>query len=157
MRTGFSPYPSSLVCLLSFSALTNTTLAYKLHRRAPAEHVVLTNCVDEKGYKSSEMAYYPAAPGTVSYQDFANVTTLPGTHQAWENTITSATFPTKVIFTANLGDKVKPGEYAGSGENGYGSFSCWGGTGEKVYWHNGKTCSMIYDCDHRSKPGSYAL
>ncbi|RPA80217.1 hypothetical protein BJ508DRAFT_327530 [Ascobolus immersus RN42] len=153
MRVGSSPTPSTLVWLFSLLSLIDFALAYTIRRRDEnPEHVVLADCVDEKGYKSSEMAYFPDTPGKVGYQDFAVVETSPGTHRTWVDSITSATFPTKVIFEANLGASVVAGEYAGSATNGYGKFSCWGGTGGQLYWHDGKTCYMVYDCDHRPKP-----
>jgi hypothetical protein len=116
------------------------------------EHVVLANCKDEFGIKSSQMAYYSAAinpyPSSV-----ANVTTPNGQTATWEGTgPISATFPDGDIFTVNIPAVVSQGQYAGPGNNNYGPFTCWYNWNASLYHWGGNTCDEVYDCNHQAAP-----
>ncbi len=128
----------------------------RLLSRADAEHVVLADCKASNSQFSSQMAYYPGSPQGAP-QDVAIVPTTAGQYSLWVDAETSALFTTSgVTFTADLGPKVADGEYAGSGDNGYGSFSCWAKYKKDLYTWNNITCSMVYDCDHRNASDSAA-
>lgn len=127
-----------------------------LYTRSNAEHVVLANCITDQGTLSSEMAYFTGSPNS-SPDDTAVVSTPFNTTRKWADSRTSTLFlDTNVRFTADLGPDVADGEWAGTGDNGYGTFVCWekasgdlysGDTGEEE-----NRCSGVYDCDHAATP-----
>ncbi|KAK3937021.1 hypothetical protein QBC46DRAFT_268445 [Diplogelasinospora grovesii] len=123
-------------------------------RRAasPGEHVVLADCIDPNRVVSSEMAYFQGAPGP-NPQDVAVVKTDPGKTALWVSSTTSALWTdTGVTFTAVLGPKVDDGQYAGTGDNGYGNFTCWQKFVVSLYTYDGTQCSQVYDCNHDAAP-----
>ena len=136
-----------LPLLLSFSS------ASSLFPRANEEHVVLADCRDGDGVFSSQMAYFPGAPGKKP-QDVSVVSTPAGQTALWVGQTTKSLFSTSgVTFTAQLGPKGDEGSFAGTGDNGYGNFTCWQRFNLNLYEYGGNTCSQVYDCDHEPVPG----
>ncbi|RYP69809.1 hypothetical protein DL771_005918 [Monosporascus sp. 5C6A] len=124
----------------------------RLVSRADNEHVVLADCRGLNNAFSSQMAYYPGNPRGAP-QDVAVVPTPDGQYSLWVDTTTSGLFTTTgVTFTAVLGPRVAEGAYAGTGDNGYGNFSCWARYAKDLYEWDNTSCSMVYDCDHRAAP-----
>lgn len=131
--------------------LSHELPAPALHRRITGEHVVLADCRDTANKVSSQMAYYLAEPGPTP-EDVAVVVTNPGQAALWINAVTSALFTnTGVTFTATIGPKVAEGEWAGTGDNGYGSFNCWQKYVGGLYRYESTTCSQVYVCNHNAK------
>ncbi|ROW04863.1 hypothetical protein VMCG_04886 [Cytospora schulzeri] len=97
-----------------------------LYTRGHAEHVVLANCRSPDGILSSEMASYTGSPQNTP-DDIAIVDTSPD---------------------------VADGEWAGTGDNGYGSFVCWETSLPDSYYDEalGTECSGVYDCNHEATP-----
>ncbi|KAK4652999.1 hypothetical protein QC762_504170 [Podospora pseudocomata] len=124
-----------------------------IKKRIPGEHVVLADCRDRKNVVSSQMAYYVGDPGPIP-GDVAIVETPPGQTALWINTETSALFyNSNVTFTAWLGPKVGDGQFAGTGDNGYGNFTCWQRFKFDLYRYNNDTiCSGVYACNHDAMP-----
>jgi hypothetical protein len=123
-----------------------------LHTRDEGEHVVLADCRDRSGVVSSQIAYFPKDPGPTP-QDVAVVVTTPGQAALWVNTNTSGLFTdTGVVFRATLGPRVEEGQFAGTGENGYGNFSCYQKYVKDLYTYETTTCSQVYLCDHSDPP-----
>ncbi|KAK1829339.1 hypothetical protein QBC39DRAFT_134645 [Podospora conica] len=121
------------------------------------ETVVLADCLDSANIISSQMAYFPGAPSSRP-QDVAIVATTPKEAALWVNSKTAARFTaTNTVFVANIGPKVAQGKYAGSGNNGYGDFSCWEQYTPKLYKYGDTVCSQVYFCDHRDPPGRILL
>jgi hypothetical protein len=126
--------------------------SHALHRRDEGEHVVLADCRDQSGVVSSQIAYFPGDPGPAP-QDVAVVVTTPGQAALWVNTNTSGLFTdTGVVFRATLGPRVEEGQFAGTGENGYGNFSCYQNYVKDLYTYETTTCSQVYLCDHSDPP-----
>ncbi|KAL2268269.1 hypothetical protein VTJ83DRAFT_3115 [Remersonia thermophila] len=126
--------------------------AGRLLRRNDGEHVVLADCRDANGVVSSQMAYFPGEPGPFP-KDVAVVVTQPGQAALWINANTSGLFTdTGVTFTASLGPAVNEGQFAGTGENGYGSFSCYRNYVPRLYVYDNTECSQVYLCDHSDPP-----
>jgi hypothetical protein len=122
--------------------------AAALEKRIDGEHVVLADCRDQSGTISSQMAYFLSAPGPLP-KDVAIVVTTPGQAALWVNGNTTGLFTdTGVRFTSTLGPKVEEGQYAGTGENGYGSFGCWQRYVKGLYTYDQTECSQVYDCEH---------
>ena len=124
-----------------------------LTRRADvAEHVVLADCRDGEGVQSSQMAYYNNS--ITSYPNsVAAVRTAKGQMAHWEGPdLISATFDSGVTFTANITTVVAQGQYAGTGENDYGSFTCWYNSTSNLYHWGNATCDEVYDCNHQALP-----
>ncbi|KAK5661801.1 hypothetical protein OQA88_9903 [Cercophora sp. LCS_1] len=137
---------------LAFLGLSVPASAGVLRPRIDGEHVVLADCRDAAGVVSSQIAYFRGSPGP-SPQDVAVVVTSPGQAALWVNTNTSALFTdTGVTFTSTLGPKVADGEYAGTGHNGYGGFSCWQKYQKNLYTYDGTTCHQVYACNHDPAP-----
>jgi hypothetical protein len=116
------------------------------------ENVVLANCIDQNGVKSSYMAYFVGAitnlPTTV-----AQVSTPPGETEAWEGSgMISVVFQNGVYFNVTIPHPVANGAYAGVGQNNYGNFSCWYDNKPNQYNWGNNTCDMIYDCNHLAAP-----
>jgi hypothetical protein len=131
----------------------------KLDRRVQGdsgEHVILTSCQDQNGVKSSQMAYFKSNPGP-SPDSVAIVQTGTGLTRVWEKGITSATFQDSDVFTANITAPVPQGEYAGTGQNNYGPFTCWDNYVPNLYKRNGDICTEIYDCNHSAAPSKLIL
>jgi hypothetical protein len=127
------------------------TAAISIQPRANDEHVVLADCRDGNGHISSQMAYYPGYP-LGSPQDVAQVATPNGQSALWAGATTVGLFTTTgVSFTAKLGPKAAEEAFAGTGDNGFGTFTCWQRYRAELYVYSGTTCSMVYDCDH--EPG----
>ncbi|KAL2163555.1 hypothetical protein VTH06DRAFT_5613 [Thermothelomyces fergusii] len=123
-----------------------------LWARAEGEHVVLADCVDTAGLLSSQIAYFPGDPGPRP-KDVAVVKTERGQTALWVNSNTSALFTTTAVtFTALIGPHVEEGEFAGIGDNGYGSFSCYQRHQKDLYRYDRTTCSQVYLCDHSLPP-----
>lgn len=130
-----------------------------LYTRAAAEHVVLADCVTTNGVVSSEMAYFSGSPDSTP-DDAAVVDTSYNSSRQWANTTTATLFlDTNVTFTAVLRPEVAQGEWAGTGENGYGNFVCWETTLPSLYRNEaeGTECSGVYDCDHAATPSKCLL
>ncbi|KAL1843469.1 hypothetical protein VTJ49DRAFT_1579 [Mycothermus thermophilus] len=124
----------------------------RLLRRAENEHVVLADCRDSNGVVSSQIAYFPDEPGPFP-EDVAVVVTQPGQAALWINANTSGLFTdTGVTFTASLGPAVEEGQFAGTGENGYGNFSCYRNYVPRLYTYDNTECSQVYLCDHSDPP-----
>jgi hypothetical protein len=129
-----------------------------LHKRIENEHVVLADCRDNGGVVSSQMAYFVGDPGPVP-NDVAVVVTPAGQAALWVNANTSGLFTdTGVTFRANLGPRVEEGQFAGTGDNGYGNFSCYQQFVAQLYKYGGSggtTCNQVYLCDHSKPPGEF--
>ncbi|ROV99751.1 hypothetical protein VSDG_03113 [Cytospora chrysosperma] len=96
-----------------------------LYTRADAENVVLADCRSASGVLSSEMAYFGGSPDSTP-DDTAIIDTSYNTTQQWANATTSTLFSdTGTTFTAVLRPEVAQGDWAGTGDNGYGSLVCW--------------------------------
>jgi len=122
------------------------------HRAENPEHVVLADCRDPKAVVSSQIAYFEGEPGKTP-KDVAVVHTNPGEAALWINANTSGLFTdTGVTFVATIGPKVADGDFAGTGHNGYGSFSCWQNYHKDLYSYGGTTCSQVYFCNHEPVP-----
>jgi hypothetical protein len=113
--------------------------------RGNSEHVLLCNCVDSKGAKSSQMAYYS---GDVSGSPSSTTVTNTGRTTIWEGAEVSAKFSDGNRFTSNIPGTVPEGTCAGTAKNDYGSFYCHKSSRSNLYTANGATCSSIYDCNH---------
>ncbi|KAK4162439.1 hypothetical protein QBC43DRAFT_321936 [Cladorrhinum sp. PSN259] len=125
-----------------------------ISRRLDGEHVTLSDCRDKSNVFSSQAAYFPGEPGPTP-QDVSVITTEPGQAALWINTNTTALFTgTSVKFTATLGPKVSDGEFAGTGENGYTTFTCWQEYKPNLYEYDKTTCSQVYDCNHDPMPSA---
>lgn len=125
-----------------------------LHSRAGAEHVVLANCRSSNGVLSSEMAYFSGSPKSKP-DDTTIVDTSYNITRQWANARTSTLFPdTNTTFTAVLRPDVAQGAWAGTGDNGYGTFVCWETNLPELYYDGdvGTECSGVYDCDHEATP-----
>ncbi|KAH6847206.1 hypothetical protein B0I37DRAFT_397483 [Chaetomium sp. MPI-CAGE-AT-0009] len=132
--------------------------SHPLHKRDEGEHVVLADCRDRSGVVSSQIAYFPGEPGPTP-QDVAVVVTTPGQAALWVNTNTSGLFTdTGVVFRATLGPRVEEGQFAGTGENGYGNFSCYQNYVKDLYTYDSSTtCSQVYLCDHSDPPREFCV
>ncbi len=121
------------------------------------EHVILADCKDnQSGSLSSQMAYFPSTPNGTP-QDVAVVQTPQGQTALWASTTTKGLFTdTDTTFVAILGPKVDDGQFAGTGSNGYGNFTCWQQYSPNLYTYSGTTCSQVYDCNHSPPPGKPA-
>ncbi|KAK4096149.1 hypothetical protein N658DRAFT_459203, partial [Parathielavia hyrcaniae] len=98
------------------------------------------------------MAYFTGAPGP-SPRDVAVVKTNPGETALWANSNTTGFFTTSgVTFWANLGPRVDEGEFAGTGDNGFGRFSCYQRYVKDLYTYGDTVCSQVYLCDHSVPP-----
>lgn len=129
--------------------------SHRLHARNEGEHVVLADCRDQSGVVSSQIAYFEQDPGPQP-KDVAVVVTTPGQAALWVNTNTSGLFTdTGVVFRATLGPRVEEGQFAGTGENGYGNFSCYQNYVKDLYIYEKTTCSQVYLCDHSDPPGEF--
>ncbi|XXG99981.1 hypothetical protein Hte_006322 [Hypoxylon texense] len=127
-------------------------MASSLWTRANTENVVLADCTgtENVGDLASEVAYFTGSPDN-SPDDISVVTT--GSHQSWANRTTSALFTdTGVTFTAVLREHGDAGDYAGTGNNGYGNFTCWQMASTYLYTHNSRNCFVVYDCNHLGAP-----
>ncbi|KAK4203199.1 hypothetical protein QBC40DRAFT_275200 [Triangularia verruculosa] len=133
--------------------LSPRSLKHVIEKRIPGEHVVLADCRDRKNVVSSQMAYYVGDPGPIP-GDVAVVETPPGQTALWVNTETSALFyNSNVTFKAVLGPKTGEGLFAGTGDNGYGNFTCWQRYKNNLYNYNNDTlCSQVYACNHDAVP-----
>ncbi|KAK0714209.1 hypothetical protein B0T21DRAFT_375434 [Apiosordaria backusii] len=133
--------------------LSSRTTKHLIEKRIPGEHVVLADCRDRKNVVSSQMAYYVGDPGPIP-GDVAIVETPPGQTALWVNTETSALFyNSNVTFKALIGPKVGDGQFAGTGDNGYGNFTCWQRYKPQLYNYNNDTlCSQVYACNHDAMP-----
>ncbi|KAK4237093.1 hypothetical protein C8A03DRAFT_45021 [Achaetomium macrosporum] len=127
---------------------------HALHKRIQGEHVILADCRDRGGVVSSQMAYFVGDPGPTP-QDVAVVVTPAGQAALWVNSNTSGLFTdTGVTFTANLGPRVEDGQFAGTGDNGYGNFSCYQKYVAQLYTYGETTCNQVYLCDHSNPPAA---
>jgi len=116
------------------------------------EHVVLADCRSDDKSLSSQMAYFPGAPNG-NPQDVAVVSTESGQARLWADQNTTGLFTdTGVTFTAKIGPLVEDGAFAGTGNNGYGNFSCFQIYVKNLYQYDGKECSQVYDCNHQPIP-----
>lgn len=130
--------------------------SHPLQARNEGEHVVLADCRDQSGVVSSQIAYFEKDPGPQP-QDVAVVVTPAGQAALWVNANTSGLFTdTGVVFRATLGPRVDEGQFAGTGENGYGNFSCYQNYVKDLYIYAKTTCSQVYLCDHSKPPGKFA-
>lgn len=154
--TGLFLSPAS-VALASAAAVGQQPESTSLHKRNDGEHVVLADCRDPAGVLSSQMAYYPG-PVDASPEDVAVVATPDGQTTLWVNANTTGLFTTtSVQFTANLGPRVDDGQFAGTGNNGYGNFSCYQQYIAELYTYENTKCSQVYQCDHSKPSGTISL
>jgi hypothetical protein len=117
-----------------------------------AEHVVLANCIDQQGNKSSEMAYYAAA---IDDSPQTAITIASNGTQLWEGPYNiSGTFGDGDKFVVHIPTVVSPEQYAGMGHNDYGPFYCYSNYTMNLYRWGDATCSQIYDCNHQSPPAT---
>lgn len=152
----FTPTVAAAAVGLPAIPLQSSAHLPHLHRRNEGEHVVLADCRDNAGVISSQMAYFPGEPGDTP-QDVAVVSTPAGQAALWVNTKTTGFFTvTSTTFVANLGPRVEEGKFAGTGNNGYGNFSCYQIYHEKLYSYGGTLCAQVYSCDH-SDPRKFLL
>jgi hypothetical protein len=101
------------------------------------------------------MAYYTGTVGA-NPRDVAVVETAPGQTALWVNSVTSGFFTTSTTtFTATIGPRVADGQFAGTGNNGYGNFSCYQSYVQNLYTYGNTICSQVYVCDHSDPPGGY--
>lgn len=120
--------------------------------RDPLEHVTLADCRTSAGVLSSQMAYFPGAPNATP-QDVAVVSTPAGQLRLWAGATTAGLFTaTGTTFTAKLGPQVGDGEFAGTGDNGYGNFTCWQRFAKALYKYGDAVCNQVYDCSHEAAP-----
>ncbi|KAK4038615.1 hypothetical protein C8A01DRAFT_47814 [Parachaetomium inaequale] len=125
-----------------------------LAKRAENEHMVLADCRDRNDVVSSQMAYFLSEPNSAP-QDVAVLVTTPGQAALWVNTNTTGLFTdTGVSFTSILGPRVEDGQFAGTGYNDYGNFSCYQLYYKNLYTYETTTCSQVYLCDHSDPPAS---
>ncbi|OTA99413.1 hypothetical protein M426DRAFT_325127 [Hypoxylon sp. CI-4A] len=118
------------------------------------ENVILADCTRARNTSelSSEVSYFKGAPDDTP-DDVAVVTT--DRHQNWANTTTKAFFAdTNTTFTAVLRERGDAGDYAGTGDNGYGTFTCWQMASTYLYTHTDKNCFVVYDCNHSGAPAT---
>jgi hypothetical protein len=126
-----------------------------LAKRRENEHVVLADCRDRNDVVSSQMAYYLSDPNSAP-QDVTVVATTPGQAALWVNANTTGLFTdTGVSFTSILGPRVENGQFAGTGYNDYGNFSCYQLYYKDLYTYGTTTCSQVYLCDHSDPPGVF--
>jgi len=151
--TSLPVYPMYNTCyLILFVCLFGGSYG-RLRSRDPGEHVILADCADQLGVKSSQMAYFRGMPGPTP-EAVATVLTPYGQTRHWEAGVTSAVFKDGNTFTANINPSpVIQGGYAGPGKNDYGLFACWANRWEKLYSVEGVTCTGIYDCNKALPPG----
>ncbi|KAI0159951.1 hypothetical protein GGR52DRAFT_170767 [Hypoxylon sp. FL1284] len=138
--------------LLVVACVPATMASSYLSIRANNENVVLADCTGTQNGSdlSSEVSYYTGVPDDTP-DDISVVTT--GSHQSWANRTTSAFFSdTGVTFTAVLRESGDAGDYAGTGDNGYGNFTCWQMASTYLYAHDNRNCFIAYDCNHQGAP-----
>ncbi|KAI2603638.1 hypothetical protein GGR54DRAFT_622539 [Hypoxylon sp. NC1633] len=146
----------SIGSLLAFACTSVASMAsdddHPILARVNNENVILADCTGAQGQLSSEVAYFSGSPDSAP-EDIATVTS--GKHHDWANTTTSAYFSdTSVTFTAVLREHSDAGDYAGTGNNGYGNFTCWQTDSTYLYSHNNQNCFAMYDCNHLGTPVS---
>jgi hypothetical protein len=141
-------------CVSFIIASSSISPSGLLIQRSAGEHVILANCIDNTGVKSSQMAYFSGSPGP-SPSSVATVSTTYGQTRVWEDAVTSATFGDGDTFTANISGVVSQGDYAGAGYNDYGPFTCWANYVTNLYKWAADTCTEVYDCNH--SPGKTAF
>lgn len=128
-----------------------------LHRRQaldrPDERIILSNCVDSNGVKSSKMAYYNGEAGPAP-ESVAIVDNPGGGTQIWEETTTTAKFGDDVSFSARISGVVGEGEFAGTGKNNFVDFACWKRFKRNLFNWDDDTCTGIYECTHEPRPVS---
>jgi hypothetical protein len=116
------------------------------------ENVVLANCQDGHGVKSSQMAYFSGSPNG-NPGAIAPVQTDHGLTVFWEGgAAVSASFPDGNVFSASIPQVVPDGAFAGTGKNKQGTFTCWRKYTPNLYTKNGVTCYGVYDCNHAAIP-----
>ncbi|KAI1371372.1 hypothetical protein F4677DRAFT_314022 [Hypoxylon crocopeplum] len=142
--------------LLAVAYASSITMAldtdHRIWARANNENVVLVDCTGEQNRSdlSSEVSYFSGVPDSTP-DDIAPVT--DGQHRDWANKTTSAYFTdTGVTFKSVLNEKGATGDYAGTGNNGYGNFTCWQTDSTYLYSHDNKNCFVMYDCNHLGAP-----
>ncbi|KAI0139538.1 hypothetical protein F4776DRAFT_594012 [Hypoxylon sp. NC0597] len=127
-------------------------MARNIGPRDHNENVVLADCTggQDSSDLSSEVSYYSGTPDSTP-DDVATVTT--GQHRDWANTTTEAFFSdTGVKFKAVLIEHGDAGDYAGTGTNGYGNFTCWQMEPTLLYTRENRNCFIMYDCNHLNAP-----
>ena len=141
-------------CVSFIIASSSISSSGLLIQRSAGEHVILANCIDNTGVQSSQMAYFSGSPGP-SPSSVADVSTTYGQTRVWEDAVTSATFQDGDTFTANISGVASQGDYAGTGYNDYGPFTCWANYVTNLYKWAANTCTEVYDCNH--SPGKTAF
>lgn len=122
----------------------------------PFEHVVLANCKSSHFDRISHMAYYRY--GLASVPDTIAVVPSPQNETAtWirnSSDPVSAVFPDGTRFVADLSNTTQQGQYAGTGNNGWGTFRCWSYyVGSMYTWYDSVTCDGVYDCNRQVGAG----
>ncbi|KAI5865317.1 hypothetical protein GGS23DRAFT_421503 [Durotheca rogersii] len=136
----------------SSMALSTSSSRHRQQPRANIENVVLADCtgISDSSQLSSEVAYYTGAPDDTP-DDISQVTS--DQHLDWANKTTVAYFSnTGVSFISTLRPASTAGAYAGTGNNGYGNFTCWQMEPTLLYSRDDKNCVMRYDCNHMNAP-----
>ncbi|KAI2641389.1 hypothetical protein GGS26DRAFT_535454 [Hypomontagnella submonticulosa] len=141
-----------LATLLAVACASSHSMAASIGRpvwaRANRENVILSDCTGTQDANdvSSEVSYYSGTPDSTP-DDVSTVTT--GKHRDWAGTTTPAYFAdTGVTFTSVLGGRGQAGDYAGTGSNGYGNFTCWQTDPTYLYTRENRNCYVMYDCNH---------
>ncbi|KAI1458959.1 hypothetical protein F4805DRAFT_107781 [Annulohypoxylon moriforme] len=146
-------FPTILVVACASQGIARST-PRQIWARGTAENVILTDCSNPSNSsdKSSEVTYYTGSPDSTP-DDISTVTT--GQYWDWANKTTTGYFSdTGTKFVSVLNPKGQAGDYAGTGDNGYGNFTCWQTNSILVYTHNNRDCYVQYDCNHSGSPAS---
>ncbi|KAI0378196.1 hypothetical protein F5Y04DRAFT_262675 [Hypomontagnella monticulosa] len=141
-----------LATLLAIACASSHGMAISIGRpvwaRVNRENVVLSDCTGTQDANdvASEVSYFAGTPDSTP-EDITTVTS--GKHRDWAGTTTPAYFAdTGVTFTSVLGGRGQAGDYAGTGNNGYGNFTCWQTDPTYLYTHDNRNCYAMYDCNH---------
>ncbi|KAI1215192.1 uncharacterized protein F4807DRAFT_406273 [Annulohypoxylon truncatum] len=146
-------FPTILVVACASQSIARS-IPHQIWARGSAENVILTDCTNPSNSsdKSSEVTYYTGNPDDTP-DDISTVTT--GQYWDWANKTTTGYFSdTGTKFVAVLNPKGQAGDYAGTGDNGYGNFTCWQTDSILVYTHNNRDCYVQYDCNHSGTPAT---
>ncbi|KAI0884200.1 uncharacterized protein GGS22DRAFT_165109 [Annulohypoxylon maeteangense] len=144
----------STILVVACASQTIARSTPRIWARGAAENVILTNCTNPSNSsdKSSEVTYYTGNPDSTP-DDISTVTT--GQYWDWANKTTTGYFSdTGTKFVSVLNPKGQAGDYAGTGDNGYGNFTCWQTDSILVYTNNNRDCYVQYDCNHQGSPAS---
>lgn len=146
-----------VVSVLPLVVALLASLTVSAEEKRPDEHVVLADCHAGNNVFSSQVAYFHGPPNDKP-QDVAPVVTPANQTRLWPANTTTAFFSTTgTSFTAQLGQPVDLGGFAGTGSNGYTNFTCWRRYQANLYKYDGAVCAMSYDCTHEPMPNGTKL